>query len=184
MIGYAGKMIWILGVHLWSSAALAGEVALGLPNGGQRVGELVELSKDCSATLRLEDGREFHMSTESMVSAWFLEGLEDAEGRLIVPPDGEGLVQVQGLTDSLTVRIDGRLMQVSPGALVPLPPGRHLVRLHAPGCGRQLGLIRVEPGVITPLVFNRPTETFMVPKAIGVAVVVIGYWSIRLLTGC
>ena len=58
------------------------------------------------------------------------------------------------------------------------------MRLHAPGCGRQLGLIDVEAGVITPLVFNRPTETFMVPKAIGVAVVVIGYWSIRLLTGC
>jgi hypothetical protein len=143
MIGYAGEMIWILGVHLWSSAALAGEVALGLPNGGQRVGELVELSKDCSATLRLEDGREFHMSTESMVSAWFLEGLEDAEGRLIVPPDGEGLVQVQGLTDSLTVRIDGRIMQVAPGALVPLPPGS------APRAAARAGLwaaARAHPG--------------------------------------
>ena len=177
-------MSWLLGVLLWSSTASAGEVAVGLPSGGQRVGELVELSADCSATLRIADGAEFHMGTESIASAWFMEGLENAEGRLIVPPEGEGLVQVQGLTDSLTLRVDGRIMQVTPGTLVPLPPGRHLVRLHAPGCGRQLGLIDVEAGVITPLVFNRPTETFMVPKAIGVAVVVIGYWSIRLLTGC
>ena len=177
-------MSWLLGLVLWSSSTSAAEVAVGLPNGGQRVGELVGLYQDCSATLRLKDGRQLSMSTESMVSAWFLEGLEDAEGRLIVPPEGQGLVQVQGLTDSLTLRVNGRIMQVTPGTLVPLPPGRHLVRLHAPGCGRQLGLIDVEAGVITPLVFNRPPETFMVPKAIGVAVVVIGYWSIRLLTGC
>lgn len=177
-------MSWLLGVLLWSSTASAGEVAVGLPNGGQRVGELVELSADCSATLRIEDGAEFHMGTESIASAWFLEGLEDADGRLLAPPEGLGLVQVQGLTDSLTLRVNGRIMQVAPGALVPLPPGWHLVRLHAPGCGRQLGFIQVEPGTITPLVFNRPVETFIVPKIIGVAVVVGTYWSLRLLTGC
>lgn len=173
-------MISILGVLLWSSSASAGEIAIGLPNEGQRVGELVALSEDCSATLRLDDGREMHMGTESMVSAWFMEGLEDAEGRLIVPPEGEGLVQVQGLVDSLTLRVNGGVIQVEPGTLVPLPPGRHLVRLYAPGCGRQLGLIKVEPGVVTPLVFNRPTETFLVPKAIGVGLVVAVYWSLRI----
>jgi hypothetical protein len=173
-------------VALWMllAGASAGEIALGLPSGGQRVGELVGLYQDCSATMRLPDGRELHMGTESIASAWLMEGLEDADGRLIVPPEGQGLVQVQGLTDSLTLRVNGRIMQLTPGALVPLPPGWHLVRLHAPGCGRQIGLIQVEAGTITPLVFNRPVETFIVPKMIGVGVVVVTYWSLRLLTGC
>jgi hypothetical protein len=171
---------------LWSlsAGASAGEIAVGLPNGGQRVGELVTLSADCSATLRFEDGAVFHMGTESIASAWLMDGIEDADGRMMAPPEGIGLVQVQGLADSLTLRVQGRILQVTPGTLVPLPPGRHLVRLYAPGCGRQIGLIEVEAGVITPLVFNRPTETFLVPKAIGVAVVVGTYWALRLLTGC
>jgi hypothetical protein len=185
---FCGKLLAMAALlaALWSlsAGAAAGEIAVGLPSGGQRVGEVVGLYPDCSATLRIEDGAVFHMGTESIASAWLMDGIEDADGRLIVPPEGQGLVQVQGLTDSLTLRVNGRILQVTPGALVPLPPGRHLVRLHAPGCGRQIGLIQVEAGTITPLVFNRPVETFIVPKMIGVAVVVVTYWSLRLLTGC
>lgn len=177
-------MSWLLGVLLWSSPATARELALGLPGGGQRVGEVVGVYQDCSATLRLDDGRVVSMGTESVVSAWQLEGLLDDEGRLSTPPQGQGVVQIQGLVDSLTLRVNGRIMQVTPGTLVPLPPGRHLVRLYAPGCGRQIGLIEVEAGVITPLVFNRPVETFIVPKIVGVGLLVGTYWSLRILGGC
>lgn len=177
-------MSWLLGVFLWCASASAAELAIGLPSGGQRVGELVSLDEDCSGTLRLDDGSTLTMGTESVETAWLLDGLVDAQGRLYTPPEGQGLVQVQGLTDSITLRVNGRIFQVSPGSLVPLPPGRHLVRLYAPGCGRQLGLIEVAEGSITPLVFNRPSETFMLPKAVGVGVVLVAYYGLRLLTGC
>ena len=68
-------------------------------------------------------------------------------------------------------------------------------RLHAPVHGlpilvhqallqelHLLGLVEVAEGSITPLVFNRPSETFFLPKAVGVTVVLVAYYGLRLLT--
>lgn len=156
------------------AVAVAGEpVEVSLKSGKALRGELVSVLETCAGEIIDERGTQWVIGTEAIESAWMTADLEAVDPGAVV-------LQVQGFFDVAGLRVDGRPQDdVAPGALVGLSPGLHVVRLDVPACGKQRWIVEALPGVVTPLVYNRPTEQYYVFKGVGAVAAVVLYEAVR-----
>lgn len=76
-----------------------------------------------------------------------LGALEAARSLREQRPQGDLEIELVGTATSAQVFIDGQALGELPGPLPPIPAGRHLLRVSAPGHRSVVGTILIEPGL-------------------------------------
>lgn len=163
---------------MWLCAqALAGpRVEVSLRTGDAFQAELLSVSEDCAGSLRSADGASRVLGTNALDALWFPERLDGEASPTLAR------VQIQGFFPAARARVDGAdAGVVRPGDVLAVGPGRHLIYLDVPACGKQRVLLSVDAGQVAPVVFNRPLEQHYVAKAIVTGTVGALYIAGRLL---